>query len=180
MFCALNSSINCIMKNIVLHLALLFFSLCFWGLSMLMHIIPIHFFWRYPIVWINQFSIPVSLNIISGLLSKPLWFSLSGRLFPSSSFWLALSPPSGHNSEKVPRLPYLKHLLSMTTLSKWLFFLSHQPVNFFYFSFSPFVYCMVPPEMLRTLRSGTLVFFCLFVHLCILKWYITLAKCMSH
>ena len=132
MFCTLKSSINCIMKSVILYLA---FS--FTVFLRFIHVDacnPNTFLLTISNCWINQFSIPVSLNIISGLLSKPLWFSPSGRLFPSSSFWLALSPPSGHNSEKIPRLPYLLSLphsasgysfLHITSLTSFTFHFLH-------------------------------------------------------
>lgn len=136
---------------------LLSLSLCFWSLSMLMHIISIHHFWLCPIVWFTQFSSSVSLNIISWLFSKSLWFSLSGRLFPSS-FWLTLSPPSGHYSEKIPRLPYLKYLPSFYPLKKWLFFFHIMLLISFIFHFLHLFIVWFLPEMASTPRSGTLCF----------------------
>lgn len=143
---------------------------------MLMHIISIHHFWLCPIVWFTQFSIFVSLNIISWLFSKSLWFSLSGRLFPQLFL--------------VDSFSSLRSLLwedSQTTLSEvssilfptqqMVILFSHHVVNFFYFSFSLFVYYMVPSRDGRYPEVRDFVFF---VHPCILKRQVTLAKCMSH
>lgn len=130
---------------------------------MLIHVNPKHFFLLYPIVWINQVSIPV-LILYHGCFPNPCGFQSLEGSFPSS-FWLALSCPSGHNSEKFPRLPYLKYLPPLP--NKWLFFFFHITLltSFVAFTFHFFRLFIIWffPEMVGPLRSGTLSFLFTFV-----------------
>lgn len=140
------------------------------------------FFWPCPLICINQFSIPVSLNKTQWLFSKPFWFSLFEGFSPRF-FWLAFFFFRSQ-LRKVFQIT-LSVLPFLPTPNKWLLsFSCYLWISFISFTFH-FLHLLIVwflQEMVSPLRSGT----CLhcsplcFFHLYILKRDVTLAQSMPH